>query len=102
MHALSMFSICLSFFQRLSKLFIFGMVKKNLVSKKRQLVYTISAPNKSILVIPKNNGLLWEWAMPVLWRKHKTLFGGGHLHIKYRISAHTEKILLGKKVQFLR
>jgi len=77
--------------------FIFGIANQNLVSKKRQLVYTTSAPNKDILVIPKKNGLSWEWEMPVWRRKHNTLFGGGQLLINYRISAHTEKILLGKK-----
>ena len=100
MLALSMVSICLSFFQRQSKVLIFGTAKRNLISKKRQLVYTTSAPNKNVLVIPQKNGLLWEWEMPVWLQKHNTVFGAGQLCIKYRISAHLEKLLLREKVQF--
>ena len=95
-----MLYICLLFLQRETKVFLFGLANKNLVStKKGQQVYFTSAPNKKILVIPKRICLLWEREMPVWLRNNNTLFGGGQLRIKHRISTLTEKFSSGEKVQ---
>ena len=83
------------------QVYLLGIPNKNLVSTKEgQLIYFTSAPNKKILVIPQRNGLLLKWEMPVWLRKHNALFGAGRLHIKYRISTHTEKLSSGEKFSF--